>query len=375
MRTAPRILIAALVAGLLASCAPSPQERMARAEKALAEHRYSHARPDFQTILQDDPDNQRAQIALARIHIAQENPDSALEVIDQMAKRGSQSGEARLLRAEAQLMLGRYDDALAAVTDDRTAEAWRIRAIAHTGLQQGDRVVFAFESGLRSPGPRSRLLADFAHFRLGQGDMAGARALALKAVREDRTNLSALLIAGDLALAANRPNPALALYSRASRLYPENRPALLGRIAMLTELKRFDRARELVAAGRAASPQDTDLLFFEALLAAEGKDWSKARDLLQPYETSLETLPASNALYAEALMRLGQPDQARMRLSSQLLREPDNRRVRILLGEAKLALDDAEGALETLAPVAGWPDASKHERALLAEVEARASGG
>ena len=84
-------------------------------------------------------------------------------------------------------------------------------------------------------------------------------------------------------------------------------------------------------------------------------------------------MPNSNALYAEALMRLGQADQARVRLTSQLLREPENRRVRVLLGEARLAADDVEGALETLAPVASWTDASKHERELLAEAEARAS--
>lgn len=67
----------------------------------------------------------------------------------------------------------------------------------------------------------------------------------------------------------------------------------------------------------------------------EAKDWAKARDLLQPYETTLETMPNSNALVAQALMRLGQQDQARVRLSSQLLREPDNRRVRVLLGEGE----------------------------------------
>jgi predicted Zn-dependent protease len=375
MQSAPKILIAALAAGLLASCSPSPQERMARAEKALAEHRYSHARPDFQTILQDDAGNRTAQMALVRIHVAQEDPDSALEVLGDMARRGPLPEAARLLRGEAHLMQGRYDLALADVDGIASADAWRVRAIAHTGRKEPDRVVAAFESGMRAPGSRSRLLADYAHFRMEQGDSAAARDLARRAVQADRTNLSALMVSGDLELAANRFRPALGWYSRASRLYPEYRPALLGRIAMLTELRQFDRARRLVTPARVTWPQDTDLLFYEARLAAETSDWAKARDLLQPFETSLDTMPAANALYAETLMRLGQDDQARVRLSSQLLREPENRRVRVLLGEAKLATDDPEGALETLAPVAGWADASKQERELLAEAEARASGG
>ena len=74
------------------------------------------------------------------------------------------------------------------------------------------------------------------------------------------------------------------------------------------------------------------------------------------------------------LIRLGQVDLAISRLSSQLLREPENRKARMLLGEAKLASQDPEGALETLAPVAGWADASPQELALLAKAQAQASG-
>lgn len=348
---------------------------MERGEEALAEHRYSHARPDFQAILQDDPGNARAQAALVRVHIAQDDPTSALAILNDMARRGAQPRDADLLRGEVNLMLGRYDDALAAVARDRSAEAWRIRAIAHTGRNEPEQVLSAFESGLRATGPRARFMADLARFRLERGELQVARDLARQALRADPTNLSALMVSGDAALAAGRFRPALGWYARASRRYPESRPALLGRIAMLGQLKRFDEARRLVTAARAIAPQDTDLLYYEAKIAADTKDWAQARELLQPYETSLESMPVANALYAEALMRLGQEDQARVRLSSQLLREPENRRVRMLLGEAKLAVEDPEGALETLAPVAEWPDASAKERKLLAEAEARASGG
>lgn len=74
-------------------------------------------------------------------------------------------------------------------------------------------------------------------------------------------------------------------------------------------------------------------------------------------------------------MRLGQVEQARTRLSSQLLREPDNRRVRLLLGEAKLTAMDPEGALVVLAPIADLPDASAQERAMLAKAESLVYGG
>ncbi len=348
---------------------------MDRAEKAMSAHRYSHARPDFQAILQDEPDNVQAQAALVRVFMAQDDPASALAMLDALAKRGAEPRNAALLRGEINLMLGRFDQALGAVANDPSAEAWRIRAIAYTGRNEPEQVQAAFENGLRAPGPRARFLADYARFRLEKGELAAARALARQAIQAAPQNLSALMVSGDAALARKQFRPALAWYSRASRIYPENRPALLGRIAMLGELKQFDKAHKVVTAARAMAPQDTDLLYYEAKIAADTKDWAKTRELLQPYETSLERMPAANALYAEALMRLGQEDQARVMLASQLLREPENRHVRMLLGEAKLATDDSEGALETLAPVAQWPDASAKERRLLAEAEARASGG
>ena len=375
MKSHSRILIAACVAGMLAGCAPSPAERMTRAQKAMTEHRYSQARPDFQAILKEDPGNRASQVALVRIFIAQENPNTAMELLDRMAGSGPLPPEARLLRGEVLLMLGRYDDALKIVTRDDSAEAWRIRAIARTGLAQTEQAALAFESGKHAAGPRSRLLADYAHHRLAQGDLTGARALARQAARADMSNLAALLVNGDIAMGSRQYRKALGWYSKAVRTHPENRPALFGRIAALAEMKRFDEVRKLVTAAREAAPQDTELLYMDARLAAERKDWDMARSLLQPYETSLDTMPQANTLYAEALMHLDQAEQARTRLSSQLLREPENRRVRMLLGEVKLAVDDPEGALETLAPVAEWPDASKKELALFAKAQALASGG
>jgi Tfp pilus assembly protein PilF len=375
MKSRSRILIAAFAASMLASCAPSPAERMTRAQQAMAEHRYSLARPDLQAVLQDDPKNRAAQVALVRVFIAQENPSAAVELLERMARSGPLAGELRLLRSQAHLMLGGYDDALTGVAGDDSAEAWRIRAIARTGRGEPEQAALAFENGQHAPGPRARLLADYAHFLMSQNDLAGARGFARQAVQADTAELSALLVNGDIAMGSKQFRQALSWYSQAVRAYPENRPALFGRITALAELKRFDDVRKLVSAAREASPQDTELLYLEARLAADRKDWGAVRTLLQPYETSLETMPEANALYAEAFMHLGQAEQARTRLSSQLLREPDNRPVRILLGEAKLAVQDAEGALDTLAPVAEWPDANARERALLAKAQALTSGG
>jgi predicted Zn-dependent protease len=375
MRTASLFLVAALAATTLAGCAPSPEERLARGVEALKANRYSEARPDLMSVLQDDPANRVAQLALVRTHLGQENPTDAMDVLDRMAAKGPLSAQARLLRGEANLMLGRFDAASESVAADRSAEAWRIRAIAHVGRGETDQAAQAFAMGQRAPGQNARLLADFAHFRMGQGDVRGGQTLALKAMRAEPRNLHALMVCGDVAMATGRHADANKWYSRAARAYPESRSALFGRIVSLAELKRFGEVRKLVAAARVNAPNDTELLYFEAKLAADSKDWEKARDLLQPYETGLADMPLANTLYAEAMMRLGQVEQARTRLSSQLLREPDNRRVRLLLGEAKLTAMDPEGALEILAPIADLPDASAQERALLAKAEALVYGG
>lgn len=366
MKHVIRLGIPLAAALFLAGCGASPEERLARAEKAYAAHAYSAARVDLASIVQEEPQNARALELLARTYVDLSDPVSADATLKRLGKLGRLPKDVTVLRGNIDLMQGRYDDALAVVANDVTAEGWRVRALAHIAKGEADEAARAFAEGEKAPGSRGRLLADYADFQLKAGNLAEARRLAELAAREKPRPLNSYLTSGDLLASGNELGRALAVFEAGLKDYPESRAALVGKIGVLDALGRIDDVRDLVARGLAADPGDIDFIYFDARLDALGGKWQKVREKLQAHEDELERQPQANALYAKALLELGQGQQARVRLASQLLREPGNRQARLLLGEASLRLGDSGGAIETLAPFAQMRGATAEELGLLA---------
>ncbi|HKT86130.1 MAG TPA: tetratricopeptide repeat protein [Novosphingobium sp.] len=367
MKHAPRLTIPLAAALFLAGCGSSPEERLARAEKAYAAHDYAAARVDLTSIVQETPENAPALELLARTYIDLSDPVSADAMLKRLAKVGKLPKDAPVLQGNIDLMQGRYDKALAGVAKDGTAEGWRVRALAHVGKGEPGEAAKAFAAGEKASGGRGRLLADYAIFQLEAGNPAEARRLADLAAREKPRALNSYLTSGDLLASDNEPGKALAVFEAGLKDYPQSRAALLGKLRVLDALGRTDEVRELVAKSLSASPDDLALIYFDARLDALAGKWRKVREKLQAHEDGLAKHPQANALYAKALLELGQGEQARIRLASQLLREPGDRQARLLLGETTLRLGDSAGAIETLKPFAQMPGATGEELGLLAK--------
>jgi tetratricopeptide (TPR) repeat protein len=367
MRNTIRSTIPLALALLLAGCGASPEERLARAEKAYGAHDYTTARIDLGSVIQEEPENPRALELQARTFLALSDPVGARGMLDRLERLGKLPADAAVLRGEIDLMQGHFDEALQAVANDGGTEAHRVKALAHIGKGEPDKAAAAFAAGENAPGNRGRLLADYAGFQLAAGNMTEAKRLADLAAGQKPRSLNSYLISGDLLGMNNQLEKALKTFEAGQKAYPQSRAPLLGRIRALDALGRKDDLRALVKDSLARTPDDPDLIYFDARLDALDGNWRAVREKLQAHEHALEQQPEANALYAEALLELGQGEQARLRLSSQLLREPGNRQVRLLLGETKLRLGDASGALETLLPFGDMPDATDEEMELLAK--------
>jgi tetratricopeptide (TPR) repeat protein len=254
-----------------------------------------------------------------------------------------------------------------------SAEAYRLMALAYIGKGMPEKSDELFAAGMNAPGEKGRLLADYAHLQLEKGNAKRAAELAGMAAAIKPRVLGSYLVSADIAVADGKPAAALAGYESALQYYPESRAALLGKIGVLGGLGKIEQLRPLVENALEKAPGDTDLLYLKARIAAEDEKWGEVRDILQPFEAQLEGLPLANSLYSKSLIEIGQVEQARMRLNSQILRDPSDRQARMLLAEAKLASDDAKGAVETLRPLAARPDATSEELALVSKA-ARAAG-
>lgn len=342
MQRIPNFILPVAAAAALAGCGVDASERHARADSAFAAHHFVEARLDYATVLSAQPENRRVMHQLARTYLALEDPVAAQGMLDRLSAGAALSPDQAAMYGQALLMQGDFIGAIKRVEGADTADACRVAALAWARLGEAAKADEAFARGSRAPGAKGDLYADHARILIERADREGARALAAKAMSVKPAPVSAYLVNAAIAEADEEAERALQWFEKALAAYPGNRQAKLGRIAALGALGRIDAVRPLVAELRKSDPNDREVLVLAARLAAEDGDWREVRDLLQPLERDLEANPDANSLYAESLLALGQAEQARIRLTAQMRREPENLRVRQLLARARKAT--GEGA-------------------------------
>ncbi|WP_128892556.1 tetratricopeptide repeat protein [Erythrobacter sp. HKB08] len=344
---------------LLAGCSQSPEEKLADAQAYFAGNEYTAARLELTSALKDNPSDVVLLELLARTQLKLRDGEGTLAALERLSAEGVELGDASLLRAEAEVLRGRPEDALALLADMSSAEAARIRALALVADDRIDEAREAMKAGLEADGPKAALHADYALFALADGDRETAATYAASAYAEDPKALGALLAKAGVAIAEGKGAQALAHYETASKLYPESRDAMIGRIRQLAESGRVDEAAPLIEDAYAKAPQDVDFAFLAARLDVERGEWDDARSKLQRVERDMRDNPDGQLLYARTLLEAEQVALAESILRRLNARFPEHPGSAALLAEVFLSRGDNANARRVLVPVvaqAGAPD-------------------
>lgn len=367
----PLALSALALALVVGGCGADPKALAAKARSEYAAHQYLAAQTDLAGALAANPNDPALLELHARNALAMGDGIAAGASLDKLAGLTHPADFKRML-AEAALLRGQAQDALAALGDDKTAAGLRLRGLAL--LSQGNQAGAeqAFQAGLAAEPRNAPLLASLSRLKLMSGDTQAARGLADRALAADGDLLDAMLVNAQVATAEGRLGNALAAYDKAGKRYPGNLAALTGQAALLGDLGRTDELSALLA-GFQGTTTDGTMAYLKARLAAAKGDWSAARDILQANEDKLKDRDDANVLYAQALTQIGQPEQARARLQPMLARHPESVVLRRELGKAQLAGGDAAAAVQTLTPFAQSKSASVEDLRLLAKA-AEAAG-
>ena len=359
---------------MLGGCGKSAEEKYARAQTAFSQHDYAASRLDLISALVDDPQNKAMLELLAKTQLALGDGEGAAASLSALGGAGNNGGLA-ILMAEANVLRGRYDEALAVLSGINQAEAARITGLAHLGKGDAAAARKAFEAGLGKPGPKARLQAAYARLELGSGRTVAAKKLADMAAAASPAPLEAVLVSAEVAVAQNNLRQALATYDKALSAYPANFAASLGKVGVLGDLGRIDDADKLLQTIAADAPDNAKIIYLQARIAAARNQWSAARTILQAQEPLMEENPSMQVVYAESLLQIGQVEQARAKLVPLLRKYPANRKIRFLLGEAQVAGKEFAGALASLTPLTNRPDARPEELALAARAAKGAGDG
>lgn len=367
MRNLLRFGMATMLAGTLAACQATPEERFVRAQEAFEVGDFAAAKIDLTAALKEKTGNVDGLRLLALTQLELADGEGATNTLDRLKTLGKWTDEDTISKAEAALLMQRPDDVFKLVSNLSTAEAHRVKALAHLMDENGSAAEQAFRNGETAAGPKAKLRAEYARFHLALGELGKARAAIEVAKGEDASLVEVQIADGQIAAAQGQPKAALNAYNKVLQSRPANRAALLGRIAALGDMGRLDEAEEYLDA-MAAPASDIDYAFLAANIASQKGDWDEARSILQPLETRLKEKPELEMLYGLALAKTGQSQQARARLAPLVQKFPQSRALRVATAEVEFTANDSRGAFKTLQPVADRIDASRRELELMANI-------
>jgi predicted Zn-dependent protease len=336
----------------LSACGDTPEERFAQAQEAFAHEDYRAARAALSAALREAPGDVATLTLLARTQLRMGDPEGAEKSVAQLAGK-LPAGEHAQLLAELLLLQGRAADASAAlIPGDRSTTAWRLRAAAWLAQGEQDRAADAFAQGMAA-GEDVRLAIDYARYLLQAGRVDEARALHRRMRGFAPDAFETIVLDGDLAAAEGRPAQAAAAFRRASERYPRRSEPLLALARQLFAQGKTDEAMTLVERADELAGESPEVIEIYVLLLAAKGDWSKVRSTLLAKEASLDPTSTMGLTYGEALLRLGQPEQARSLFARARLLRPRDPYVSFMLGEAQLATGDPAAAWRTLKPLSG----------------------
>lgn len=350
----PRTLLPLAAALALAACGGTAEPTLEQARLEYAQDNYAAARATLIALAADEPANPDNLRLLARAHLRLGDGDAAQAVIDRLAQTGA--GDLALLKAEALTLRGLPDDALAALGNDASRDAQRIRAAALLRKGEPLAALDAFDAA-RAAGGSYELWLAWADFCTVANDLDAADAALAKAQAANPKGLRAALLAGRLLAARGRIDAAIAAYGKAA----QNHPAAAAPLVAIAELHerqgKLDKAEAALKRADEISPGDATIDAIAVRIAAAQGKWAEVRKALQAIEREPGEVTPDTMLYAESMLRLGNVEQARVMLSAAVTVEPNNAYARMLLADARLQGGDAIGALDTLRPLLDEPAA------------------
>lgn len=347
---------------LVTACSRAdPAAQFSAAQKAFAAEDYAASRAQVMGALDADGSNREMLLLLARTQLKLGDGDGAQATLTRLEEGGFTGPELARMKAEAAIQRGQPQAALTLLGRDGGAEAWRLRAAAHNALDDGAAALADLRRGLAGDPRDFALVHDYARFLIAAQDYPAA-GKAVDTLRQlGPRRLDTLMTAGMLAARTGQLDAAKRSYSEAADAFPA-RVEPLTALASLADMQgQVDAAQAIVARAAKIAPAHPEVVELTVALASVQGDWETVRKTLVGQETTLDPRSANGLSYAEALLRLGHPEQARALFAKALLLSPQNPYSRIMLAEAQLAVGDARTALRTVQPLADSALAGERE--------------
>lgn len=316
-----------------------------------------------------DPNNPNGHIVLAQAMLALDDGIGAEAEIQRAVDAGYNPKFAPHLRAQAFLLEGEEEKALAET--DKTDPQFRvyglrIRGRAFTALGNYAAAMEALDEAARLAPNDADVWTDMGRFRFTAGDLLGAAEASDKAVKLAPGNVEALVLRGEMVRSQFGLTAALPWFEQALSRDNFHHDALIEYAATLGDSGRTVDALAATRRALESRPGSPQALYLQAVIAARAGKFDLARTIVEKTGGAVDALPGMLLLHGTLDIQSGEYEQALARLRELVARQPMNITARKLLAIALLRTDSARNAIDTLRPVVARADADSYALTLVA---------
>ena len=357
LRTA---VLALFAAALLAGCGKQDAGELLRSARDYqAKNDHAAAIIQLKNLVQQQPQNGEARLLLGRSHLAVGDADSAEKEFRRALEYGQPAATVTPLLAQALIDAGSPEKVLADYgamkLDDPRAEAALRVAVgqAQLRLRKRDEAAASFGAALAADPTNPAAQLGQARLLATAGNLDEALQAVDKVVGDHPAMADAHVLQGELRAARGDRAGARAALEKAVAVDPRHVVARFELITLLIADQQLDAAAAQVTAARAVRGNDLRLIYFEALIASEKKDWGKARDLAQDLLKRAPEHVPTLVLAGAIELQEKHPSMAEAYLQKAVSLAPQHEGARKLLVRTYLGLNQPARALDVLQPLVG----------------------
>jgi len=310
-----RLLALLLGVALLASAPALARDYLSEAKQLLQKGDLRAAQIALRNAVRDDPGSGEAQFRLGSLQLALGDVAGAEKSARTARELGYNPRATVLLLAQTYLAAGRFRQLLDEVKPDgkdpvADAELLTAYAQAQAGLRNVDAArSLMVEAQKMAPDSVPGLLAG-AQLALMANDRAEAERRVDRALAADPNSMQAMMRKAMMLRGRNDNKAAVELFNKMIAQSPETPSLRVDRAQAYITMAADDKAKADITAALAATPNNVQALYTQAVLQARAKDYKAADATLTRLGNVLPNMP--KGLYMQAIVKqnIGQLEQA-----------------------------------------------------------------
>ncbi|TWX58619.1 tetratricopeptide repeat protein [Colwellia hornerae] len=359
MNSIPTFLF--IIASLIIMPASAAEDSYELALKAFKQKEISTAEIHLKNALKSNPKNLPAKLLLAKVFIEKKSAHLAEQELNDALLKGADFNLVAEILAKSLLFQGKYDEVILLNEDNKLNQRSKVsyemvKAEALQAKDESARAEAIYQATLSSIPNHLKANLGLANLYLDLNLLTKAEAIITNAEGFAKTEPEFWLVKGRWLLMAGDLTQALVLFEQANNAFPNNVKTLKYIVNVYIGLKEYLKAETLIEEVLVLAPNDPHTQFLKSAILRDLDEVALSEQVLMQLSTQLASIDSKfmdkqpQLQLIDAMTSYGQKnwEQARSKLNSYLVNEPNDINSAMLLADVYLKQNQGENALKLL---------------------------